>query len=180
MGFFHQVIQRRGDFGSPPDYFNKNWNYYKRGFGAPTKDFWIGNDLIYALTNQGSYSVRFEMQHANTTNAYALYEEFWIDDEDDNYKLHISGYSGTAGDSMKEHDGYGFSTPLGKQTSSCAMQRSSGWWFRQCLTCNLNGIYRKGSYSASYNDGVEWETFGGYKNSMISAEIKIRPVNYFY
>ncbi|GFY71166.1 aquaporin-9 [Trichonephila inaurata madagascariensis] len=91
------VIQRRGDFGSPPDYFNKNWNYYKRGFGAPTKDFWIGNDLIYALTNQGSYSVRFEMQHANTTNAYALYEEFWIDDEDDNYKLHISGYSGTAG-----------------------------------------------------------------------------------
>ncbi|GFU37417.1 techylectin-5A [Nephila pilipes] len=173
------VIQRRGDFGSPPDYFNKNWNYYKRGFGAPTKDFWLGNDLIYALTNQGSYSVRFEVQHANTSTAYALYEEFWIDNEDKYYELHISGYSGTAGDSMKKHDGQSFSTPEGKYTSDCAVTRGSGWWFHYCLTCNLNGMYRKGHYSASYNDGMDWETFGGYKNSMISSEIKIRPVNHF-
>ena len=33
----YTVIQSRGQFGNPKDYFNKNWNDYKMGFGEPGK-----------------------------------------------------------------------------------------------------------------------------------------------
>ena len=29
------VIQSRGQFGNPPDYFNKTWAEYQAGFGTP-------------------------------------------------------------------------------------------------------------------------------------------------
>ncbi|KAK2163184.1 hypothetical protein LSH36_84g07012 [Paralvinella palmiformis] len=48
------VIQRRRD-GSVD--FYQNWEEYKGGFGDPRGEFWIGNDHIYELTNQGQYSV---------------------------------------------------------------------------------------------------------------------------
>ena len=31
------VIQSRGQYGNPPDYFNKGWAEYKAGFGMPGK-----------------------------------------------------------------------------------------------------------------------------------------------
>ena len=31
------VLQRRGDFGHPKDYFLKNWEEYKFGFGEPNE-----------------------------------------------------------------------------------------------------------------------------------------------
>ena len=33
------VIQSRGQFGNPPDYFSKDWANYKAGFGVPGKYF---------------------------------------------------------------------------------------------------------------------------------------------
>jgi hypothetical protein len=31
------VLQRRGDYGSPDDFFFRNWTDYKLGFGDPNK-----------------------------------------------------------------------------------------------------------------------------------------------
>ena len=31
------VLQNRGDFGNPEDYFYKGWDEYENGFGEPTK-----------------------------------------------------------------------------------------------------------------------------------------------
>jgi hypothetical protein len=31
------VLQRRGDYDSPADFFFKNWTDYKGGFGNPNK-----------------------------------------------------------------------------------------------------------------------------------------------
>ena len=31
------MLQRRGDFGHPKDYFLKNWEEYKFGFGEPNE-----------------------------------------------------------------------------------------------------------------------------------------------
>ncbi|GFV05652.1 techylectin-5A [Trichonephila clavipes] len=90
------VIQRRGKFGGPMNAFNQNWESYKDGFGTLNEEFWLGNDNIHALTNQGHYTVRFDLQQQNKGRAYALYDKFWIDNEDQKYKLHISGYSGDA------------------------------------------------------------------------------------
>ena len=33
----YTVIQSRGQFGNPKDYFSGNWNKYKIGFGEPGK-----------------------------------------------------------------------------------------------------------------------------------------------
>ncbi|XP_022236587.1 techylectin-5A-like, partial [Limulus polyphemus] len=56
------VIQRRGDYGNPTDYFYKSWQEYKMGFGDIEKDFWLGNYWIFTLTNQGTYSIRFDLR----------------------------------------------------------------------------------------------------------------------
>jgi hypothetical protein len=34
-------------------------------------------------------------------SAYAEYNSFWVDPESDNYRLHVTGYSGTAGMCIK-------------------------------------------------------------------------------
>ncbi|GBN71198.1 Techylectin-5A [Araneus ventricosus] len=90
------VIQRRGQFGNGEDYFVRTWDQYKHGFGSLTEEFWLGNDKIFALTNQGQYSVRFDMTDVNGTSAFAEYKVFWIENEENKYKLHISKYSGNA------------------------------------------------------------------------------------
>ena len=43
------VIQRRGDFGRPDDYFLRNWAEYRNGFGDPEEDFWLGLEAIHRL-----------------------------------------------------------------------------------------------------------------------------------
>lgn len=59
--------------------------------------FFIGNDNIFALTNQKHYSVRFDLKNVEKKKRYAVYDNFWIDDEGHNYTLHISEYCGNAG-----------------------------------------------------------------------------------
>ena len=58
--------------------------------------FLLGNDNIFALTNQKLYSARFDLKDVQQTRRYALYDKFWIDDENSKYTLHISDYSGDA------------------------------------------------------------------------------------
>lgn len=57
----------------------------------------LGNDNIFALTNQKLYSARFDLKDVAQNRSYALYDKFWIADEDHNYTLHISVYTGEAG-----------------------------------------------------------------------------------
>lgn len=45
-----QVIQRRGNFSRPNDYFFKDWSNYKKGFGDLEKDFWLGNFFVVVIT----------------------------------------------------------------------------------------------------------------------------------
>ncbi|GBO44703.1 hypothetical protein AVEN_181825-1, partial [Araneus ventricosus] len=54
------------------------------------------NNKIFALTNQGQYSVRFDMTDDNGTSAFAEYKVFWIENEANKYKLHMSKYSGNS------------------------------------------------------------------------------------
>ena len=43
------VIQRRGQFGNPEDYFYRKWNDYFHGFGALDREFWMGLDNIQVV-----------------------------------------------------------------------------------------------------------------------------------
>ncbi|KAL2100535.1 hypothetical protein ACEWY4_004929 [Coilia grayii] len=59
------------------------------------------------------------------------------------YTLQVSGYTGTAGDSMTYHNGRHFSTRDRDRSDIrfCAMFYRGGWWYRNCHEANLNGLY---------------------------------------
>ena len=101
------VFQRRQD-GSVN--FYKYWVDYENGFGNLTGEFWLGLSKIYRLTKQGSSYLRVEIRDFTGNSFYAQYPIFSIGDDSTKYRLNVSGYSGTAGDSLKKHNGSPFST----------------------------------------------------------------------
>ncbi|ESO01678.1 hypothetical protein HELRODRAFT_174641 [Helobdella robusta] len=120
------VIQQRID-GSQS--FNQSWAKYKAGFGTFNANFWLGLEKIYQLTNSASYRLRFE-----------------IDSEVLSYTIHVFGYSGNNLDVMNRNgiryqNAARFSTPDHDTAGNCANMYSSGFWFNNCYTINLNGIY---------------------------------------
>ncbi|CAH2006017.1 unnamed protein product [Acanthoscelides obtectus] len=113
------VIQRRDDFGFPRENFNRDWNDYKNGFGDPAKEFWLGNENIYMLTNNEEYSLRVELEDFEGNKRYAQYAHFKIYSEADYYKLEIDGYEGNAGDSLND--------PWYGSSNSIVWFRWKGW-----------------------------------------------------
>ena len=103
------VIQRRDKYLRQENFY-RPWLQYVHGFGNLLQEFWAGLDLIHALTSQTPNEARIELADFDGTTKFAKYKSFSVGDGNDKYKLGISGYSGTAGDSMKQHNGYKFST----------------------------------------------------------------------
>ena len=160
------VIQRRATGNVD---FDREWDDYKNGFGELDGDFWMGNDRIHEITSSGDYELRVELRW-NWKNAYANYATFSVDSEENNYKLTVGGYSGTAGDSLGIHNNMAFSTPARDNDAmpkyNCAKSERGGWWYNACEMSNLNGIMGR-------LDGMDWGAFGK-RESMWSSEMKIR------
>uniref|UniRef100_H3A3W7 Fibrinogen like 2 n=1 Tax=Latimeria chalumnae TaxID=7897 RepID=H3A3W7_LATCH len=144
--------------------FNKTWKEYKRGFGNLTGEFWLGNDKIH------------------------------ISNEFLRYRLTISGYSGTAGDSLHynkhyNHDQKYFSTPDRDNdkypSGNCGAYYSSGWWFDACMSSNLNGKYYHHNYKGVRN-GIFWGTWhnvpdehlSSYRQAFKTVRMLIRPKSF--
>ena len=88
------VIQRRYDGSSD---FYRTWSEYKDGFGPKDGEFWIGNDILHALTKQSPQILRVDLMDFDNVTAYAEYTTFAVAAESENYGLAIGGFSGTAG-----------------------------------------------------------------------------------
>eukprot|EP00058_Branchiostoma_floridae_P003923 XP_002589411.1 hypothetical protein BRAFLDRAFT_77854 [Branchiostoma floridae] len=175
------VIQRRQD-GSVP--FNRTWEEYKLGFGNKNGEYWLGNENIHLLTNQKNYRLRIELLDWNNESAFAEYSTFRVSGESDGYRLYFSGYSGTAGDSMtlghslnrqrfstvdRDNDAW--------SSTHCSQQLGQGgWWFAACGNSVLNGRYLGNcGYSCPYRQGVLWAHWRGWRYSLKSVSMKIRP-----
>ncbi|KAJ8033066.1 Angiopoietin-related protein 7 [Holothuria leucospilota] len=78
------VIQRRTD-GSVT--FKRDWEYYKRGFGFLSNEFWIGNEKLSYLTNQAVYELRIDIVLSNGSSFNVKYNTFRISDEWSDYSL---------------------------------------------------------------------------------------------
>ncbi|UYV65487.1 hypothetical protein LAZ67_3004496 [Cordylochernes scorpioides] len=46
----NKLIQRRGQFGNPKDYFNRSWDDYERGFGNLQGEFWLAIARVDRMT----------------------------------------------------------------------------------------------------------------------------------
>ena len=122
--------------------FERCWNSYVTGFGTENENFWLGLYGIRALTQNQPTELKVEMEAFNGETAYAHYSHFSVGDSAARYVLSLSGYSGTAGDSMGYNNGYPFSTFDDDVTSeSCVEERKSGWWHNGCTWVNPNGLY---------------------------------------
>ncbi|XP_062610453.1 ficolin-1-like [Saccostrea cucullata] len=148
------VIQNRYD-GSTN--FYRNWNDYKIGFGNISREFWLGNDIIHALTKNGDQELRIEMTKFSGSKVYAKYSSFYIGEESKKYKLSISGYNGTAGDYLlggQNLNGMAFSTKDKDNDKfikrHCAKVEYGAWWYNQCSYSDLNGRYTPKQLNSGY------------------------------
>ncbi|XP_059154493.1 fibroleukin-like isoform X1 [Physella acuta] len=164
------IIQRRikGDVN-----FTRNWNDYKNGFGSTSGDFWIGNDVIYKLTNLGYNELRFDMKY-NGTDYYAVYRGFKVENEAAKYKMSYTSFSdGNVEDKFSHHYGDKFTTidsDNDRDSGNCAVDRRGGWWYHACHNVNVNGEWA----SRVYNKGIQWSSITGYSGSLDFVEMKLR------
>lgn len=116
------------------------------------------------------------MTRYNATTAYAKYSSFSVGSSATNFTLSVSGYSGTAGDSLTSHSGYQFSTydaDHDTTSSNCAISYHGAWWYSSCHSSNLNGTYYNGSH-ASYADGMDWATWLGYYEAVSKSRMMVK------
>ena len=128
--------------------FDRPWQNYIDGFGKLNREHWLGLDRIHCLTaSKGRAELYVDMYDCEGVRKYARYSYFHVEGSSVNYKLHISGYSGTAGDSFTGggHNGMDFSSRDRDNDrwtdGNCAARHEGGWWFSGCHQCNLNGPY---------------------------------------
>ena len=171
------VFQRRMD-GSVN--FYRYWADYQQGFGSLSGEFWLGLDKIHRLTSTPT-QLCVDMRDFEGNSAYAKYTSFSVGDSASKYILSVSGYSGTAGDSLTlvgsygPHDGSRFTTRDQDNDAdyrNCAQAYTGAWWYHNCHYANLNGIYH--GRTVSYADGVNWYTWKGYSYSLKFSEMKLR------
>ncbi|MGH0175232.1 UNVERIFIED_CONTAM: hypothetical protein FKN15_069884 [Acipenser sinensis] len=135
--------------------------------------------------------MKIELMDWTGAEAHALYENFRIAAEKDNYRLQFGLYSGTAGDALSgggnveqqwsaSHNSMQFSTPDADHDrfiqGNCAKENKGGWWFNRCHAANLNGkYYKRGEYKAKHDNGVLWFTWRGWWHSLKFTTMKVRP-----
>ncbi|XP_068104928.1 ficolin-1-like isoform X2 [Hyperolius riggenbachi] len=170
------VFQRRWD-GSV-DFF-RGWEDYKKGFGSHLNEFWLGNDNIHKITSTGAWELRVDLQDFESQKYFAKYTSFKILDESRKYQLLLGPFKeGSAGDSMSSVNNMKFTTKdqdNDTHGNNCAVLFKAGWWYADCHSANLNGLYFLGRHE-SYADGITWSSAKGQHYSFKHVEIKIRAV----
>uniref|UniRef100_A0A3B3V961 Angiopoietin 2b n=1 Tax=Poecilia latipinna TaxID=48699 RepID=A0A3B3V961_9TELE len=162
--------------------FHRSWNDYKMGFGEPSGEHWLGNDIIHKLTSSQEYSLHIQLRDREGNEAYSHYDRFHIDKEVNNYSLHADGFSGTAGKtSSLTHTGSQFSTKdrdNDRCTCKCAQLASGGWWFDACGPSNLNGIYYPVSSNVLRFNGIKWYYWKGPNLLATMTTMMVRPADF--
>ncbi|CAL8297618.1 unnamed protein product [Lota lota] len=161
--------------------FHRGWRDYKTGFGHPSGEHWLGNDIIHQLTSSQDYSLQVQLRDRDGSEVFSHYDHFHVDAEDANYSLHAQGFSGTAGrTSSLTHSGTAFSTKDRDNdgcTCKCAQIASGGWWFEACGPSNLNGMYYPASSTVVRYNGIKWYYWKGPTLMATMTTMMVRPAN---
>uniref|UniRef100_A0A8D0BLY8 Fibrinogen C-terminal domain-containing protein n=1 Tax=Salvator merianae TaxID=96440 RepID=A0A8D0BLY8_SALMN len=100
------VIQRRSN---GKENFYRQWDDYKQGFGAfqsKYDEYWLGNDMIHDLLLRGENTLKIDLMDWHGETRYAIYEDFQIKNETNNYRIYFGAFSGTAGDALSGGNNY--------------------------------------------------------------------------
>ena len=155
--------------------FYRNWVDYERGFGDVSGEFWLGLGKIHRLT-ASTTELRVDLADFERNMRFAKYSTFSIGDSVSKFRLTVSGYSGTAGDSLSYHNSQAFSTRDQDNdgwSGHCAQAHTGAWWYNACAHSNLNGVYYLGPNSPGWK-GVAWYHWMGDSYSLKVTEMKVR------
>ncbi|XP_064104370.1 fibrinogen-like protein 1 isoform X2 [Macrobrachium nipponense] len=156
--------------------FNRGWRDYRIGFGSPDTEYWIGNDVLHAVTNGATQVLRVDMTDWDGQSRYQEYSSFHVADRDHEYSLRLGTGSGTAGDALKRHDNMLFSTPDRDNdidsSRNCAVTYSSGFWFNKCLYVSPTNPLLSKQKNAK---GIIWNTFHSDLTTLQRVTFKVKP-----
>ena len=156
--------------------FYLNWADYMRGFGDVSGEFWLGLGKMHRLTASAT-ELRVDLADFERNMRYAKYNTFSIGDFISKFRLTVSGYSGTAGDSLGYHNNQAFSTRDQDNDRwsgvHCAQSRIAAWWYNACDRSSLNGVYYM-LPNAPTDKGILWDSWRGESYSLKVTEMKVR------
>ena len=168
------VFQKRGQYNNPQDYFARDLDDYVSGFGDPSKEFWLGLDKLVSLTNGGA-ELHIQLETFEGQKIVAKYSDFKVEEGPD-FRLHVSGYSGNAGNPLRIDTGMAFSardSDKDQWEGDCSETRGGGgWWYNGCGLANLNGR-NLGAGKNSY-DGILWYFYANDNRSFKSSKMMLR------
>ena len=161
---------------------------YRRGFGnvLQQKDFWIGNENLYWLTNKYQCRLKIELTDWYNETRLATYEVFQISSQTDEYRIQLDEYHGNM-EMFKKVDSKSekrspkpclLSAPLGfsrwhynapfsthdhyaTDHTNCPQSHGGvGWWYHfghECAHVQLNGqIPTHTDGLVPLNTGIVW------------------------
>ncbi|XP_042867272.1 ryncolin-1-like [Penaeus japonicus] len=150
--------------------FNRSWTEYKEGFGDPTGEFWLGNEMLHRITSSRKYSLRVDLTLTNQIQQFAEWEEFRLGSETDKYRMNLENYlslSTTYSNCLNIDNRY-FTTydrDYDYSSGNCAASIGGGWWTYNCRYMHLTAVYNQ-----SLN-----VTCTGTRLQISSAQMKVRP-----
>ncbi|CAH1800180.1 unnamed protein product [Owenia fusiformis] len=146
----------------------------EEGTGHYSYEYWIGLNKLHILTQDKPYKLRVSMETFSGSRVFAEYSVFWLNNYA-NYRLHVGGHSGVAGDSLGLHNRFRF-------TSACRDVAGQVGWIEKadgsCEThANLFGPYS--SECGENNECIFWDTIpldpNGNNRAIKTLEVKITP-----
>jgi len=174
------VIQRRGDFGNPSDYFYRNWYDYTNGFGDQNEDHWLGLRYQNLITKAEAQQLLITLEDWDGNSIQYTVNNYKISNEANKFKMDYSTISGPRPGSWSYHKGMKFTTKDQDNDNhgngyNCAKNYEGGWWYKSCLNSHLNGLY--GSRGITNPKYIVWHSWKGW-SSLKKSEMKIRPMSY--
>ena len=70
------TFQARGQFGNSIHYFNRSFEEYRNGFGELDKEFWLGLDVLHAMTDWRPYNLKISLWGAEDTGYAEAYYKY--------------------------------------------------------------------------------------------------------
>ncbi|XP_013387676.1 angiopoietin-1 [Lingula anatina] len=154
------IVMRR--YNSTMD-FHRNWAEYKNGFGDPRDQFWMGNEALHALTNQGNYSMQIDMLSCNGNSYYVRWDLFRIENETQKYAVEaISVESHNVSSDTKLMELYGrefgtYDVPI----ANCSQDRGGGWWWGSCGHDHITAFYPECNMTSNQRQRMKFSPITG-------------------
>nr|XP_045582807.1 techylectin-5A-like isoform X2 [Procambarus clarkii] len=156
--------------------FNRGWREYREGFGDPQTEYWIGNRVLHELTSRRPQVLRVELEDWDEQSRWAEYQSFLVEEEDSLFRIHLSQYTGNAGDAMKSHDNMYFTTSDrdndSHSSTNCAVSYHGGFWYHGCHTASPTSLFLEKQKSTK---GLTWNTWYSDRTTLKAVTFKIRP-----